>query len=227
VSRLAEATWPEAGRGGALVVPLGATEQHGPHLPLGTDTMIVEALLKRFEEARPGAWISPAVAIAASGEHSGFPGTLSIGGRALAELLVELGRSADHFDRIYFVNWHGGNATAIDEAVARLNEEGRVAGRWRPEPDWAGHDLHAGWVETSMMLAIHPGLVRREAAEAGTESRSPGTLARLRAEGVGAVSPNGVLGDPEGASAADGRRLLAGLAECLVADFDRFACPRS
>jgi len=222
MSRLSEATWPEAGRGGPLVVPLGATEQHGPHLPLGTDTLIIEAILERFESARPGVWISPTIPIGSSGEHAGFAGTLSTGREALATVLLELGRSADHFDCLYFVSWHGGNAAAVAGAAARLKAEGRRAGAWRSGPASDDHDLHAGRIETSMMLAIRPALVRTEAAISGETSRSPETMATLRAKGVRAVSANGVLGDPEGATPAEGRRLLGEVADHLVESFDRF-----
>lgn len=222
MTSLAEAASPDVRGGGALLVPVGATEQHGPHLPLGTDTLIIEALVRRFEIDRPHVWVSPAVAIGASGEHAGFPGTLSIGRDVLTTLLVELGRSADSFDRLYFANWHGGNVAAIAGAVDRLNEEGRRASQWRPKPVSDEHDLHAGRIETSMMLAIRPDLVRTDVAARGETGRSLDILARLRSEGVMAVSDNGVLGDPEGASLAEGHQLLKEYAGQLVAEFDRF-----
>src|SRR5712671_2477486 len=95
---LADLTWPEAARlaaeGALLAVPVGATEQHGPHLPLSTDTDLAVALCARLAAARPGVLAAPPVAYGASGEHQDFPGTLSIGSEAVELLLVELCRSA-------------------------------------------------------------------------------------------------------------------------------------
>src|SRR3954447_10661614 len=99
-SALAEATSPEAA-GDLLVVPLGATEQHGPHLPLGTDTAIAVAVASGLA----GDAVAPPLPFGASGEHAGFPGTLSIGRAATELVLVELGRSAcETFARLLFVN---------------------------------------------------------------------------------------------------------------------------
>ena len=224
--RLAAATWNEAAAGGTLVLPIGACEQHGPHLPLGTDTVIVEELVARLERERPAAWVAPSLTIGASGEHDGFPGTLSIGTRALTSVLVETGRSADHFDGIFFVNWHGGNAEAINRAAGLLTAEGRKAGRWRAErvdlhPGLEG-DLHAGRLETSMMLAIDPATARSGAAEAGAVIAGQEAMAGLRSNGVKGVSPNGVLGDPTGAGAGEGETILAELAAQLIDRFDEF-----
>src|SRR3712207_8629966 len=83
--------------GDLLVVPLGATEQHGPHLPLGTDTVIASALAASLD-----AVVAPALPYGSSGEHAGFPGTLSIGREALVHVLVELVRSCG-FARVLFV----------------------------------------------------------------------------------------------------------------------------
>jgi creatinine amidohydrolase len=80
--------------GALLLVPVGSCEQHGPHLPLGTDTLIAEALAQAAVERATGSVVSPSIAIGASGEHRGFPGTLSIGADALVEVAVELARSA-------------------------------------------------------------------------------------------------------------------------------------
>src|SRR5687767_8440986 len=107
---LAELTAP-AVAGDLLVVPLGATEQHGPHLPLGTDTIIASALASDLD-----AVVAPALPYGSSGEHAGFPGTLSIGRAALEHVLLELGRSAP-FARVLFVSAHGGNAEPLAAAV--------------------------------------------------------------------------------------------------------------
>src|SRR5664279_4473379 len=99
----------------ALIVPLGSPEQHGPHLPLDTDTRIADAVAGRVAERLDGDWLlAPAIGYGASGEHEGFPGTISIGTAALQLLLIEFGRSASGWaSRMVFVNGHGGNVEAL------------------------------------------------------------------------------------------------------------------
>jgi mycofactocin system creatininase family protein len=194
-----------AAPGSLLVVPLGATEQHGPHLPLDTDTVIASALASRLGG---GAVLAPPLPYGSSGEHQGFPGTLSIGRDAVEAVLVELVRSAtETFDRVLLLCAHGGNAEPITRAVRRLRAESRDVRAWSPASAWDG-DAHAGHVETSVMLALRPETVALERAAAGNTAPL-GTLIRsLRDGGVGAVSENGVLGDPTRASAAAGAELL-------------------
>jgi creatinine amidohydrolase len=159
--------------------------------------------------------VAPPVAYGASGEHQGFPGTLSIGQDATCLLLLELGRSAAvDFSGVMVVSTHGGNAAPLARAMEQLGEEGHPVTAWWPS--WSG-DLHAGRTETSLMLAIDPGRVRLERAEAGDLRSLDELLPRLRTEGVRAVSPNGVLGDPAGASSREGRALLDRAAGELVA----------
>jgi mycofactocin system creatininase family protein len=207
VTVLDEVAWPELDSPQLLVVPLGATEQHGPHLPLGTDTEIARALAGRLVSAVPGACLAPALPYGASGEHQAFAGTLSIGSEVTARVLIELGRSAtETFARVLFVCAHGGNAQPLTDAVAQLCAEGRDVRAWSPR--WSG-DAHAGHLETSLMLAIAPERVQIGRAEAGNRAPLGELLPVLRDRGVHAVSPNGVLGDPTGASAEHGRVLLA------------------
>ncbi|HEX4829709.1 MAG TPA: mycofactocin biosynthesis peptidyl-dipeptidase MftE [Trebonia sp.] len=230
--------WPEvaAGPRRVLVVPLGSLEQHGPHLPMDTDTRIAAAVAARACAGRPGVGLAPPVAIGASGEHAGFPGTLSIGTGALTLLLAELGRHASrHWPAMLLVNGHGGNAPAVAAATAQLAAEGRDARAWHAglsprrlaaaglgSAQPAG-DAHAGRFETSLLLALAPDLVRLAAAAAGDTRPIAQLMPRLRAEGVRAVSANGVLGDPAGASAAEGARLLAALAASLGEALDAIA----
>jgi creatinine amidohydrolase len=203
------ASWPEVRAYAAvapptLLVPLGATEQHGPHLPLGTDSTIAVALAEAAAARTAGAIVAPLLPYGSSGEHQGFAGTLSIGAAATELVLVELGRSASEtFDRLLFVNAHGGNAAPLAAAVSRLRDEGRDARSWSPR--WGG-DAHAGRTETSLMLALAD--VRTSRIEAGNDAPLAELIGQLRSEGVRAVSPNGVLGDPRGASAAEGRALF-------------------
>jgi creatinine amidohydrolase len=206
---LADLTSPEAGRAGAetvLAVPVGATEQHGPHLPLSTDTDIAIALALALGAQRGNVVVAPAVAYGSSGEHAGFPGTLSIGREATELLLVELGRSASaRFARILLISGHGGNHGPLKRARRRLRAEGRDVRTFFP----AGlSDAHAGRAETSLMLALAASRVRLERAEAGATDPLSELLPRLISAGVREVSANGVLGDPAGASPEEGRALL-------------------
>ncbi len=197
-------------------MPLGSLEQHGPHLPLDTDTRIAVAVASVVAARRPGVAVAPPVAFGSSGEHAAFPGTLSIGTAALADLLVELGRDASrHWDAVLLVNGHGGNHDAVSEAIRRLMGEGRRCAAFTVAA--AGADAHAGRTETSLLLYIDPAAVRRERAEPGETRPIAELIDRLRRDGVRLVSPNGVLGDPSGASASEGRRLLDELvAGCLA-----------
>jgi mycofactocin precursor peptide peptidase len=197
-----------------LAVPVGSTEQHGPHLPLSTDTDLAVALCERLSAATPAVVVAPPVWYGASGEHDGFAGTLSIGQDALELVLVELGRSATaSFAGVVLVNTHGGNAAAARRAAQRLAGESRRVLLWMP--DWGG-DAHAGRTETSLQLALDGVAVRTARAEAGETRPVAELLPTLRQHGVAAVSPNGVLGDPTGASAAEGAALLDRVAAELV-----------
>src|ERR1700684_2323345 len=130
---LAQAHWPEVERGPRrlLVVPVGSLEQHGPHLPLDTDTRIAVAVAQRACAGRAGVALAPALPVGASGEHADFPGTLSIGSDALTTCLIELGRHASrHWPALMLVNGHGGNVTAISDALGQLRGEGRRCDVW-------------------------------------------------------------------------------------------------
>lgn len=208
-----------------MVCPLGSLEQHGPHLPLDTDTVVAEAVAAGLA-ARLGAWCSPAVAYGSSGEHQDFAGTVSIGTPALTLFLVELVRSVRCWaGPVVLVNGHGGNRDAVLAAVHQLVAEGHdVSVVWCAMP---GMDAHAGRAETSLMLHLRPESVRLDLAESGVIDPLIDLMPRLREDGVAAVTPNGVLGDPRGASAQEGRRLLEDLVERAVAACARLTRPRS
>jgi mycofactocin system creatininase family protein len=207
---LAEATWPEAEGAGLVLVPVGSLEQHGPHLPLDTDTVIADAVTRGVAARLPGAWVAQPLTYGASGEHQSFPGTISIGAEVLHLVVVELVRSLRTWaSRVVFVNAHGGNVRALSGAVDQLVVEGHDVA-WVPCAT-EEHDLHAGATETSLMLHLRPATVRLDRAEAGCTAPLAEILESMITGGVGAVSPNGVLGDPAGATAEDGRRLLSAL----------------
>ncbi|MFZ8996803.1 MAG: mycofactocin biosynthesis peptidyl-dipeptidase MftE [Ilumatobacteraceae bacterium] len=218
--RLGRRTWPDVGRP-IVVVPVGSCEQHGPHLPLDTDTVIATALADGLAERRTDCLVAPALSITASGEHAGFPGTLSIGSEITAGAVIELARSADWAAGVVFVNGHGGNTTPMHRAADVFEHERRHVLIWWPPRDRTAPptDLHAGHVETSLMLAIAPETVRLERAVAGTTP----PLVDLVNDGVRAHSSSGVLGDPGHASAAAGARILERLIDRLVADVARWS----
>lgn len=206
----------EVATGSWLFVPLGSTEQHGPHLPLATDTLIATALAsamaERVIETGAPATVAPPLPYGAAGEHQSFPGTLSIGHDALQTVLVELARSArHHHDAVVFVNGHGGNHPTVVEVADQLTAEGhRVAMAGPSDP--AG-DAHAGLTETSLMLHLHPDLVDMQRAEPGNREPLSAILPAMRDGGIEVVSPNGVLGDPVGATAEHGARLFREMIE--------------
>jgi mycofactocin system creatininase family protein len=204
-----------------LVIPVGSTEQHGPHLPLDTDTRIAAAaarsVAERLAEADPGTgWmVAPPIGYGSSGEHESFPGTVSIGTAALRLLLVEFGRSAASWaSRLVFVNGHGGNVEAMAAATALLRYEGR-------DVAWCScgvqnADAHAGHTETSVLLHISPEVVRLDEMVPGNRAPLAELLPAMRSGGVAAVSELGVLGDPTTATAADGERLFAEMVDGCV-----------
>lgn len=218
---LGTATWPDVAGMPArvLLVPVGSCEQHGPHLPLDTDTRIASAVASAVAAQRDDIVLAPAMGYGASGEHQSFPGTLSIGTEVLTSVLVELGRSAfpggdAPYRAVVLVNGHGGNSWAVRRAVEVLVGEDRPVSCWAPRI--AGGDAHAGRTETSLLLAVEPTLVR-ESRPTGNTRPLDELLNEMRTSGVAAVSPNGVLGDPEGASEGEGRALF----ESIVADLAR------
>jgi creatinine amidohydrolase len=211
--RLADLSWPQLSGQALLAVPIGSTEQHGPHLPVDTDTRIAVALAEGLATRRADVLVAPPLPYSASGEHAGFPGTLSLGTAALTTVLVELVRSADDTCRgVVLVNAHGGNAAALESAVGLLRSEGRQVLGWAPRAPWPA-DLHAGRAETAVLLHLAPHVVRTEAQVAGPVP----SVAQLVASGVRAASPSGVLGDPAGADAESGRTVLDGWLDDLVA----------
>lgn len=204
-TRLEHRSWASIPDGPLVLVPVGSTEQHGPHLPLDTDTVIATAvalgIADRVRRAHPNSdvLVAPAVPYGAGGDQS-FPGTVSIGHYALRVMLVELVRSLSAWaGPVVFVNGHCGSIPTLQRVVRQLSAEHRNA-------DWvpclAPTDAHAGRRETSLMLHL---------SQSGVE---------LPVAGPRAGPGSGVLVGPTGASAAEGRAVLD---EMVTSAFFRLA----
>ncbi|MEK9630500.1 MAG: creatininase family protein [Synechococcus sp.] len=218
--------------GSTVVLPVGAFEQHGPHLPMGTDLLFAEAVVDRVLDRLPAElplWRLPAVAFGFSPEHLGFPGTVSLSAEALLAQLqgIAAALSEAGFRRLVLFNGHGGQIALLQVAARQLQQQFPSLAvlpwfLWSgppgvleqiPEPE-RSQGLHAGRLETSLMLALHPELVGE--LPAGEAMASP--PAGLSLEGAvptawrtRSLSNSGVVGDPAGASAAEGELLLQGL----------------
>lgn len=246
----ADMTWPEVEaldpERTVLVLPVSATEQHGPHLPLSVDAEINRGILRRAVELLPAdldASVLPELVYGRSEEHQGFPGTLTIEPGRLAHVWHDIGRSLARagLRKLVIFNSHGGQPQIVDLAARRLRVERGLlvvqADWWRLAPP-AGvlpagtlpeeelrHGIHAGAVETSMMLFLRPDLVRRERF-ADFRSASADWSARYRhLNALGAVpfawmaqdlNASGACGDPRLATADLGERLVSAAAEALV-----------
>lgn len=203
-----ELTWPELQarqQAGArrVIIPTGGTEQNGPHIALGKHNRIVRDSAERIAIALGDTLVAPVMAYVPEGRitppqgHMRFPGTISLSESHFAALLEDAARSLKQggFTRIYFLGDSGGNQQAQQKVADRLNR------RWHNSPVRVYHvsayyirgDAHGGRADTSQILAVHPASVR------------PAHIARYHAADYPAL---GVAGDPAGASAREGRRLL-------------------
>ena len=206
-------TWPEVPHNACVVIPVGSFEQHGPHLPLDTDTQIAAHLCTTAAHGINSVVIAPPLSITASGEHAGFPGTMSIGTEALTTVIVELVRSCDWAMGVILVHGHGGNLAAVQRATALLHSEQRNIASWWPRIH--GADAHAGHTETSLMLAINPQSVRLDKLDIGNVQPMSELQHDLQTQGVKAVSENGILGNASTATAEHGEEMLTALTNDL------------
>lgn len=222
-----------------VVLPLGATEQHGPHLPLGTDTTLATALGVRVARGLGRTLVAPAVPVGPSNEHMSFPGTISVEGEPLRQLVEQQVTSLERhgFDRVVLLPGHGGWFPVIESSypVLARNASSDVVAitnvQWYMELlaeglQAAGVDVsepvvHAGASETAMMLAIAPDQVGDDRPTGYTERVS---AAALFNEGVERYDRMGTVGDPQVATAEVGEIVLEHVVDAytsyLRAEFD-------
>jgi creatinine amidohydrolase len=230
------------------VLPVGAVEQHGPHLPLSTDTDLAEGVLARLAARVDPALtilILPTQALGRSIEHEGFDGTLSLSAETLLALWKDIGRSvaASGIRKLVFFNGHGGNVSAMDIVARDLRaDHGMLTAHtsWFAlsgqeealSSDELRHGIHGGAAETAAMLALDPERVRMDAA-ANFPSRGRDWAERFETVGVGGtpvklgwlmrdLSAAGAVGDASGATAELGDRLLDTAAARFAAFLSEF-----
>jgi creatinine amidohydrolase len=227
VLELDRLTWPEVrsaqerGRD-TVVIAFGATEQHGPHMPLATDALLGDHMARAVAE-RLDAFLAPTVRVGCSEHHLAFPGTLSLSQETFRALVADIVRSLARggFRRVVLLPTHGGNfgplAAAADELEDSVDIEVRALtdlsalfalaqlGAEKFGVSLGEGGLHAGEWETSMLMAIHPELVHTERSEPGFTGDPQKAMEGIFA-GVQSLAPNGVIGDPTQASEEHGER---------------------
>lgn len=215
-----------------VVLPLASVEQHGAHLPVFTDSIICMEVLERALALLPDespVWVLPLLPFGKSNEHAGFPGTLTLTATTLMTVLMEIARSVARtgFKRFAILNAHGGNSEVVDFVIRDIREETgmlvfglHVFLRIAPPKDGLStaeqvYGIHAGDVETSVLLACQPGLVQRHLAPSSLplhleKNSTPPFLGPLNyAWLMRDISPGGVLGDATTADPERGSKYLA------------------
>ena len=230
--RLAEQTWTDVdGRTRLACLPVGSTEQHGPHAPLGTDAITAEAVAEAGADAHEGdVLVAPAIPVGIAEEHRAFAGTLWVSEDAFRRYVREVIESLAHHgvDRVVAVNGHGGNVAALREVCARITRDGTACAAPFTWFDAVETDLpmgHGGARETALLRAVAPALVREDrvetAREGGADRWGEWVAGVDVAHDVEAFSDNGVVGDPRDGDAAAGETMLAqagdAIAELLAA----------
>ncbi len=236
-----ELSWPEvrdaleAGYD-TIVVAAGSIEQHGPHLPEMTDTLIGTHLVRAIVGRLPLALQGPTISIGCSEHHMSFPGTVTLREETFIAVVQDVARSlARHgFRTIVFIPSHGGNFAPLAKAVEGLSDDlaevqvfsfsdlvgfvgvlNETAAQFGVSPEVAG--AHAGESETSLDLALRPDLVRMDDAEEGYVGPFNAEVsAKIFNEGMPALTRNGILGDARPATAAHGVTYLAQMADYLA-----------
>ena len=226
------------------VLPVAAVEQHGPHLPTGVDTFLIQAMLERALALLPPELPTPVLPVQAIGlspEHGAFAGTLSLQPSTVLALWQQLGHGVARsgLRKLLLLNGHGGQASLTDAAARMLRTECGltvVTCNWYqlPMPEvvralFSEHEhrfgVHAGDMETSIMLALAPQLVRMQhAADFASTSEQRARTTRVLGNGVSAklawqaqdLNPAGAVGNASAASAPKGQAVLAAVAQSLA-----------
>ncbi|WP_189857671.1 creatininase family protein [Streptomyces poonensis] len=209
------------------VLPVGSFEQHGPCLPLATDTLVACAIAREIAAAYPAVRLLPPVTVSCSHEHAAWPGTVSISAMTLHAVVRDIAASLRRsgVEALVVVNGHGGNYV-LGNVVQESTAEGHRMALFPSAEDWeaarerAGvetsllSDMHAGEIETSILLHCHPESVRpgHESTDFLADDRR-----HLLSLGMSAYTDSGVIGRPSLASAEKGEKLLAGLVEAFGA----------
>jgi len=231
---LRDATWPEAEATDTdlALLPVGSTEQHGPHAPLGTDSLTAQAVADAAEAAADDeVVVAPPITVGVAEEHRDFAGTLWVSEDTFRDYVRETVASLAHhgWTRVVVVNGHGGNVDPLREVCARItrhDEADAWAFTWFDSVD-APDMGHGGPVETSLLQATHPELVGEdrfdEAAAGGADGWGEWVSGVNLAYDSSEFSENGCVGDPGEGSRERGERLLDEAATALVALLDRVA----
>ncbi len=225
-----------------VLLPVSATEQHGPHLPVSVDRDICDALVERLVARLPAEaplLVLPALPVGVSIEHGDFPGTLSLSAETMIAVLMELagGVAAAGFRKLALLNSHGGNPAVLDIVAHKLRRKHELLvfplngyRYWRAESHFgaheAAHGIHGGAAETAIVQAIRPGAVRQDKVQrfASRSEEMARAYAHLRPFGRTAgfgwqaqdLNPAGAVGDATLADPETGARLLDEAAEVLV-----------
>ncbi|MBV2358003.1 creatininase family protein [Streptomyces sp. J2-1] len=210
------------------VLPVGSFEQHGPYLPLATDTLVACALAREIAGAYP-VHLLPPVTVGCSHEHAAWPGTVSVSAPTLYAVVTDIAASLRRsgVEALVVVNGHGGNyvlGNVVQEASARGERAGLFPAfeDWQTAVDRAGvessllTDMHAGEIETSILLHAHPEFVHPGHASADFVADD---RRHLLTTGMSAYTESGVIGRPSLGSAEKGKELLASLTESFGALF--------
>jgi creatinine amidohydrolase len=219
-----------------VVLPTGSIEQHGPHLPVGVDSVLGQAWLGAALAHVPatiGVYVAPPITYAVSDEHTGFAGTVSIGPKLFHRLVLASARQikALGFRTLAVLNTHGGNSPTLVATLREIQSSLEmnacmIAPAWKPPVDAqeAAYGFHAGRVETAWMLALAPHLVHMDRATTEYPARidDPGTLRPERAPATFSwatadVSRSGVMGDARAATVEEGREWFDAGAHSLAA----------
>lgn len=221
-------------RDSVLVVPTGAIEPHGPHLPLATDLIVAEAVsaavVQRGAAAGHDVWLLPALGYTKSDEHARLVGTIWLRASTLFDTLVDIGASIAQTParRLLFLNAHGGNSALIEVAAREIRRRFDLqtffaSGPAQAGPTERGLGIHAGWAETSMMLHLRPDLVHMDravpaVADAVADATHIGFTKPVKFGWLSTdFAESGVIGDPTGADADIGAKLFDERVDALVA----------